>query len=99
VSGILRIVVTRKSSYSNFQETGIDGFNGCMKQENDMEFISETKRTLASRAIGRDVHERNGVFELREPSVSYSAHFDPKKYVLRPENTYLWNINGDILVS
>ena len=63
------------------------------------EFISEIKRTLASRALGRDVHERNGVFELREPSVSYSAHFDPKKYVLRPENTYFWNINSDILIS
>ena len=63
------------------------------------EFISETKRTLASRAIGRDVHERNGEFELREPFVSYSAHFDPKKYVLRPENTCLWNINSDILIS
>jgi len=43
-----------------------------MTKENDMELISETKRTLASRAIGRDVHERNGVFELRKPSVSYN---------------------------
>ena len=38
VSGILRVVITRKSSYSNFQETGIDGFSGCMKQENDMDW-------------------------------------------------------------
>ena len=38
-------------------------------------------------------------FSDREPSVSYSAHFDPKKYVLMPENTYLWNINSDILIS
>jgi len=59
-------------------------------------FISETKRTLAGRAMGRDVHERKGVFELREPSVSYSTHFDPEKYALRPENTCLWNINSDI---
>ena len=63
------------------------------------EFISKTKRTLASKAIEKDVHERNGVFEPREPSVSYRAHFDPKKYVLRPENTYLWNINGNISIS
>jgi len=46
--------------------------------------------------MGRDVHERKGVFELREPSVSYSTHFDPEKYALRPENTCLWNINSDI---
>jgi hypothetical protein len=30
VSGISRIVVTRKSSYSNFQETGVGRFSGCM---------------------------------------------------------------------
>ena len=33
------------------------------------EFISKTKRTLASKATGRDVHERNGMFELRETSL------------------------------
>jgi len=63
------------------------------------EFISETKRNLASRAIGRDVLDNNGVFELREPSVSYSAHFDRKKNVLRLENTYFGNINNDISTS
>ena len=49
------------------------------------EFISKTKRTLASKATGMDDHERNVMFEVRESSVSYSARFDPKKYVLRPE--------------
>jgi len=63
------------------------------------EFISETKRNLASSSIGRTIHKRNGMFELRESSASYSAHFDPKKYVLRPENTYLWNIYDDISAS
>jgi len=58
------------------------------------EFISETKRNVASSAIGRNIHERDRMFELREPSVSYSVHFDPKKHVLRPENTSLWNINA-----
>jgi len=62
-------------------------------------FISKTKLTLASKAIERDLHERNGVFEPREPSVSYRAHFDPKKYVPRPEKTYSWNMNGDISIS
>jgi len=59
-------------------------------------FISETKRNLASRAIGRDVLDNNGVFELREPSVSHSVHFDRKKNVLRLENTYFGNINNEI---
>jgi len=63
------------------------------------EFISETKRNMASSSIGRTIHKRNGVFELREPYVSYSAHFDPKKHILRPENTYLWNICTDISAS
>ncbi len=59
------------------------------------DFISETKSKLVSNAIGRDVHERDSVVELREPYVSYSAHFDPKKHVLSPENTYLWNTIND----
>jgi len=97
---------TLRSTYTQLLDHSLQN-NSIQRQEawtesiavGNKEFISETKRTLASRAIGRDVHERNWVFELREPSVSYSAHFAPKKYVLRPENTYLWNINGDILVS
>jgi len=97
---------TLRSTYTQLLDHSLQN-NSLQRQEawtesiavGSKEFISETKRTLASRAIGRDVHERNGVFGLREPSVSYSAHFDPQKYVLRPENTYLWNINGDIIPS
>jgi len=62
-------------------------------------FISETKLILASRSVGRSIHERNGLLELREPSVSYSTHFDPQKGVLRPENTYFWNTIDDISMS
>ncbi len=97
---------TLRSTYTQLLDQTLQN-NSLQRQEawtesiavGSKEFISEIKRTLASRALGRDVHERNGVFELREPSVSYSAHFDPKKYVLRPENTYFWNINSDILIS
>jgi len=97
---------TLRSTYTQLLDQPLQN-NSLQRQEawtesiavGSKEFISEIKRTLASRAIGRDVHERNGVFELREPFLSYSAHFDPQKYVLRPENTYLWNINGDILIS
>jgi len=63
------------------------------------DFISETKRELASRAVGRDIHVRDGILGLREPYVSYNAHFDPEKGVLSPENTYFWNINSDISIS
>ena len=63
------------------------------------DFISETKRKLASSALGRDVHDRDGVVELRDPNVSYNAHFDPEKPVLSPENTYFWNRNNDISAS
>ena len=97
---------TLRSTYTQLLDQPLEN-NSLQRQEawtesiavGSKEFISEIKRTLTSRAIGRDVHERNGVFELREPFVSYSAHFDPKKYVLRPEPTYLWNINSDILIS
>jgi len=63
------------------------------------DFVSETKRALASRAIGRNIHDRDGIVELREPSVSYNAHFDPEKTVLSHKNTYFWNINTDISTS
>ena len=54
-------------------------------------FISETKRRLASKGIGREVQEKDGVYELREPTLPYRAHFYPKKDILRPEHTYFWD--------
>lgn len=69
---------------------------GILRIAGTKEFVSETQRTLASSAIGRNVRERIGMCELGEPSISYSDHFAPEKYVLRSENTYLWNISDDI---
>lgn len=62
-------------------------------------FVSDTKRKLASRAIGREVNDIDGMVELREPYVSYNAHFDPEKPTLSPQNTYFWNINNGISES
>jgi len=62
----------------------------------DEAFISETKRRLASKGIGREVQEKDGMYELREPTLPYIAHFDPKKDILRPENTCYWDTYLDI---
>lgn len=59
-------------------------------------FVIETKRKLSSRAKGRSIIYDKGIYELKEPSVSYSAHFNGKNDTLRLENTYFWNINDDI---
>jgi len=53
---------------------------------------------LVSKGIGREVQEKDGVYELREPSIPYRAHFDPKKDILRHENTYSWDTNLDISI-
>jgi len=55
------------------------------------EFVIETKKNLANRAIGRDVVSNKDVYERREPSVSYCTHFDAKNDALRLENTCFGN--------
>jgi REP element-mobilizing transposase RayT len=63
----------------------------------DEEFVSETKRKLSSVAARRKIISSGTAYELREPSLPYATHFDAKNNVLRLENTFLWDINCDIL--
>jgi hypothetical protein len=37
-------------------------------------------------------------FQLREPRVSYLAHFDPKNDDIGAENGYFWNNNIEISI-
>jgi hypothetical protein len=45
------------------------------------------------KAIGREVVGADGVYELREPDVSYNANFAGENSGLRPENTYFWKLS------
>ncbi len=59
----------------------------------DEKFIEDTKKQLGIRAAGRRILESNGQFELRDPDISYNAHFGPKKANIDPENGYFWKIS------
>lgn len=62
----------------------------------DEEFISETKRKFSSMAARRKIISSGSAYELREPSLSYTALFDAKNNTLRLENTCIWDENHDI---
>jgi putative transposase len=56
-------------------------------------FVLQTKEKLGIKMKGRKVIAKGGSFELREPPISYGAHFTPKNIGLRAENTYYWGLN------
>jgi putative transposase len=56
-------------------------------------FIENVKGLLGFRAIGRDVIEGGGAYQLREEEFPYKALFGPKKDDIGPENTYFLDIN------
>jgi len=49
-----------------------------------------------ARAKGRKVLESGEVFQLREPTFSYSLNFGTKNNDIGGENGYFWNKNIDI---
>ena len=61
----------------------------------DEGYVDEVKRSLMSRAVGRETHEREeGEFELREPVASYNPVFDPQNSSLSLENSVKWEANS-----
>ena len=56
-------------------------------------FVEYTKATLGIKAIGREVIEKEGVYELREPETPYSLNSGNGNGDLRSQNTYYWNIS------
>jgi putative transposase len=56
-------------------------------------FIEKAKGLLGIRAMGRDVIEGGGGYQLREEDVPYKALLWPKKDDIDPENTYFLDIN------
>jgi len=55
-------------------------------------FVDRVKSILGALALGRKSIEAGESYQLREPSISYSAHFGVKKGDIGPENTYFWNV-------
>jgi hypothetical protein len=62
-------------------------------------FVEKIKAELGIRAIGREVMGEDGIYELREPDVSYDAIFAGKNTGLRPKNTYFWNVFDEISIT
>jgi len=56
-------------------------------------FVDRVKSILGALALGRKRIETGEAYQLREPSIPYSAHFGVKKGNIEPENTYFWNVN------
>ena len=56
-------------------------------------FIEKVKALLGFKAMGRDVKEGGGGYQLREEAISYNALFGPEKRDIGPKNTYFWAIN------
>ena len=54
-------------------------------------FIENVKTLLGFRAMGREVKEGGGGFQLREGPASYKALFRPEKRDIGPKNTYYWD--------
>ncbi len=55
--------------------------------------IAVREAELGIKAIGREVVEADGVYELRERNVSYKPNFASENIALRPENSCFWNLS------
>ncbi len=58
-------------------------------------FIEKVKALLGFKAMGRDVKEGGGGYQLREEAISYNALFGPEKRDIGPKNTYFWDIKHE----
>jgi putative transposase len=55
-------------------------------------FVEKTRQELGIRARSRKVVEAGPAYQLREPQVSYSAHFGLENNDIGAENAYFWNV-------
>ncbi len=53
-------------------------------------FLERVKEMLGRKAIGRDVVEKEKIFDLREHAVSYKANFGIKNDDIGAENGYFF---------
>lgn len=58
-------------------------------------FVECVKSALGVLAKGRKSEETGDSYQLREPSVSYGAHFKAEKEDIGFENAYSWSVNPE----
>ena len=56
-------------------------------------FVERVKSLMGALAIGRKNIGIGESFQLREPAVTYRAHYGGEKSDIGPENTYFWDNN------
>ncbi len=61
-------------------------------------FVTETKKALGARALGRSAVGKDTDFQLRESHEPYNALFASEKDVLRAENRHPWDGNHTITI-
>ena len=62
-------------------------------------FIEKVKFSLGVTAKGRKSLKTAEGYQLRDPSASYSAHFDVKNEDIGANNTYYWDINDEYSIG
>jgi putative transposase len=89
-----------KRSYRDWVEKSVAGRGGNRESRwtesvavGSKAFVERTKAELGIKAIGREVMEADGVYELREGEVSYNGNFAGENSGLRLENSYFWNLS------
>jgi len=90
-----------KRAYRGWVEEALERQSYCKREARWTEsiavgseaFVRETKEKLGIKAIGREVLEGNGSYELREPEIPYDAKIDLEKEDLRLDNTLDWEIS------
>jgi putative transposase len=55
-------------------------------------FIEQVKSALGALAKGKNSMEAGEVYQIREPSAPYGAHFGVKNEDIGLQNTYYWNV-------
>ena len=56
------------------------------------EFVEKTRQEFGIRARGRKVVEAAPAYQLREPQISYLAHFGLENDDIGAENAYFWEV-------
>lgn len=91
--------------YDSFRQSHKEWVNGSLEAGNNVcdnqwtrsiavgseQFVQRIKEGLGTKALGRQVREVPGGYELRERVGSYIADFSPKKSDIGLENTHNWN--------
>ena len=98
--------LTGFESYTAFQETHKELVNESLANGSNIrdrqwtrgvavgekQFVEKIKTELGSKALGREIREASGGYELRERTISYMTDFDSKKVNMGLENTYSWRV-------